>query len=156
VIRPAAFVQTWLQVLSDSAGRSHRPKVLGRADNPIPWVDVHEVAAVVVRAVDDPGLRGRTLDLVGPEALTLDQLARSLMAARGWPGTPQKVPRAAVRAAAWTVGLALPKVRRICLAGLAMDEMSHPDDRETRAMFADLPAAPASRLVADLASTGPR
>jgi uncharacterized protein YbjT (DUF2867 family) len=156
VIRPAAYVQTWLQVLTDSAGRSHRPKLLGRADNPIPWVDVREVAALVVRAVDDPALRGRTIDIVGPEALTLDQLARSMMAGLGWPGAPQRVPRGAVRTVAWTVGLALPKVRRICLAGLAMDEMSHPDDRETRTSYPDLAATPASRLVAELGSSGQR
>jgi NADH dehydrogenase len=154
VIRPAAFVQTWLQVLSDSAGRSHRPKVLGRGDNPIPWVDVSEVAALVARAVDDPGLRGRTLDLVGPERLTLDQLARVMMEGLGWPGTPQRVPRGVVRTAAWTVGLALPKVRRICLAALAMDELSLPDDHETRALFPDLAATPSSRLAAAPGSSG--
>jgi NADH dehydrogenase len=156
VIRPSAYVQTWLQVLTDSAGRSHRPKLLGRADNPIPWVDVHEVAAVVVRAVEDPALRGRTLDLVGPERLTLDQLARSMMEGLGWPGSPQRIPRAAVRTAAWTVGLALPKVRRICLAALEMDVMSHPDDVETRALYPDLAATPASSLASSLSSTGPR
>jgi uncharacterized protein YbjT (DUF2867 family) len=156
VIRPAAYVQTWLQVLTDSAGRSHRPKVLGRADNPIPWVDVREVASLVVRAGDDPALRGRTLDIVGPEALTLEQLAQSMMEALGWAGTPQRVPRVAVGAAAWTVGLVLPKVRRICLAGLAMDEMEHPDDHETRLLFPDLAATPASQVVKEYAPTGSR
>lgn len=154
VIRPAAFVQTWLRVLTDSAGRSRRPKVLGRADNPIPWVDVHEVADLIVRVAEDPALRGRTLDLVGPEALTLEELARSMMAGLGWPGDPQRIPRGVVRAAAWTAGLGSPKVRRICLAGLAMDEMHHPDDRETRALFPDLAATPASLVASRLTSSG--
>lgn len=156
VIRPAAFVQTWLAVLRDSAGRSRRPKVLGRGDNPIPWVDVGEVAALVVRAVEDPALRGRTLDLVGPERLTLDALARSLMAGSGWPGVPQHVPRAVVRTAAWTVGLARPQVRRICLGALAMDEMTHPDDRATRLLVPDLAATPAHLVAAQLGANGPR
>jgi uncharacterized protein YbjT (DUF2867 family) len=152
VIRPAAFVQTWLQVLADSAGRSQRPKVLGRGDNPIPWVDVAEVAALVVAAVDDPALRGRTLDLVGPERLSLDALARSMMAGLGWPGTPAHVPRPVVRTAAWTLGLVAPQLRRICLGALAMDEMSHPDDRETRALFPDLAATPAHVVAARLSA----
>jgi uncharacterized protein YbjT (DUF2867 family) len=156
VIRPAAFVQTWLDVLETSAGRSRRPRVLGRGDNPIPWVDVREVAAVVVRAVDDATLRGRTLDLVGPERLTLVELAGAMMAALGWPGAPQRVPRAAVRVTAGTIGLALPQVRRICLAALAMDEMEHPDDRETRLLFPGLAATSASQVTAELARTGPR
>ena len=150
VIRPAAFVQTWLQVLADSAGHSRRPKVLGRGDNPIPWVDVAEVATLVVSAVEDPALRGRTLDLVGPERLTLDALARSMMAGLGWPGTPVHVPRPVVRTAASTVRLAAPQLRRICLGALAMDEMSHPDDRETRVLFPDLAATPAHLVAAQL------
>jgi hypothetical protein len=93
----------------------------------------------------------RSLDLVGPEALTLDQLARSMMAGLGWEGAPRHVPRAAVRTAAWTVGLGLPKLRRICLAALAMDSMRHPDDRETRALFGDLASTPASLVASGFA-----
>jgi NADH dehydrogenase len=156
VIRPAAFVQTWLQVLADSAGRSKRPRVLGRGDNPIPWVDVAEVAALVVGAVEDPALRGRTLDLVGPERLTLDALARSMMAGLGWAGVPAHVPRPVVRTAAWTLGLVAPQLRRICLGALAMDEMSHPDDRETRALFPDLAATPAHLVAARPSPNGTR
>ena len=156
VIRPAAFVQTWLQVLAESAGRSERPRVLGRGDNPIPWVDVAEVAALVVAAVEDPALRGRTLDLVGPERLSLHGLARSMMAGLGWPGTPVHVPRPVVRTAAWTLGLVAPQLRRICLGALAMDEMSHPDDRETRALFPDLAATPAHLVAARLSPNGTR
>jgi NADH dehydrogenase len=156
VIRPAAFVQTWLQVLAESAGRSKRPRVLGRGDNPIPWVDVAEVAALVVGAVEDPALRGRTLDLVGPEWLTLDALARSMMAGLGWAGVPAHVPRPVVRTAAWTLGLVVPQLRRICLGALAMDEMSHPDDRETRALFPDLAATPAHLVAARLSPNGTR
>ncbi len=156
VIRPAAFVQTWLQVLAESAGRSKRPRVLGRGDNPIPWVDVAEVATLVVGAVEDPALRGRTLDLVGPERLTLDALARSMMAGLGWAGVPAHVPRPVVRTAAWTLGLVAPQLRRICLGALAMDEMSHPDDRETRALFPDLAATPAHLVAARLSPNGTR
>jgi NADH dehydrogenase len=156
VIRPAAFVQTWLQVLAESAGRSERPRVLGRGDNPIPWVDVAEVAALVVAVVEDPALRGRTLDLVGPERLTLDALARSMMTGLGWAGVPAHVPRPVVRTAAWTLGLVAPQLRRICLGALAMDEMSHPDDRETRALFPDLAATPAHLVAARLSPNGTR
>ncbi|WP_248583699.1 NAD(P)H-binding protein [Nocardioides sp. InS609-2] len=147
VIRPSAFVQTWLDVLTQSGGRSGRPVVLGRGDNPIPWVDVGDVAALVVRAVEDPGLRGATLDIVGPELLTLEQLARRLMLARGWAGQPRRVPRAVLLAAAMSVGLALPQVRRLCLTALSMDVMSPVDDRRTRQLVPGLPAVGASLAV---------
>lgn len=156
IIRPAAFVQTWVEILRASAGRGRRPRVLARGDNPIPWVDVHEVAAVVVRAVEDPGLRGRTLDLVGPEPLTLHQLAQSVMAALGWPDEPQRIPPAVVRMIAGTVGVARPQVRRLCLMALAMDQMSHPDDGATRLLFPGLASSGAGDVVAGMLSTGSR
>lgn len=156
VIRPAAFVQTWLDVLRDSAGRGQRPRVLGRGDNPIPWVDVREVAAAVVRAVEDRSLRSRTLDVVGPERLTLDQLARVMMARLGWVGSPQHVPRPVVRAAALSVGLVVPQVRRLCQTSLAMDEMDHPDAQETHRLLPDLTWSAATDVVAGVLSTGPR
>ena len=154
VIRPAAFVQTWLEVLRSSAGRGHRPRLLGRGDNPIPWVDVREVASVAVRAVDDRGLRGHTLELVGPERLTLLELASAMMTAVGWAGEPQRVPRAVVHVVARTVGVARPQVARICRAALVMDELVYPDDAASRALVPGLPATPASRIAADLALAG--
>ena len=58
VVRPEAFAQTWIEILRQTAGRSRRPLVFGDGVNPIAWVDVEDVAALVERAVVDTTLRG--------------------------------------------------------------------------------------------------
>ncbi|HET8602883.1 MAG TPA: NAD(P)H-binding protein [Marmoricola sp.] len=145
IVRPDAFAQTWVELLEQTAGRSHRPLVFGAGDNPIGWVDVHEVAALVERAVLDTSLRGRTLQITGPERLTLEELAGLVMAHHGWPGRPRRVPRAVLRAVAAT-GPLRPAVSRRARAALAMDVLAPVDDHETRAAFPDLPRTRVSEL----------
>ena len=147
VVRAEAFAQTWLEILEQTAGRSQRPLVFGDGVNPIAWVDVDDVAALVERAVVDPGLRGRALEIAGPEALGIEALARSVMAVHGWPGTPRRVPRAALQVLARTVGVVRPAVGRQVRAALAMDRMPAVDCSPLRAEFPDLPCTAVSTVV---------
>lgn len=124
VVRSAAFAELWIQLLEDTAGRARRPLVFGRGDRPMWWVSVDDVAAEVARATLGEATRGRTIDVVGPEGLSLEQLATKVMRARGWPGTPRHVPSAALRAASWTIGAVVPVVGRRTRAALAMDLLS--------------------------------
>jgi uncharacterized protein YbjT (DUF2867 family) len=122
IIRPDAFEETWVQILEETAGRGHRPVVFGRGDNPFAWTAVDAVADQVVRAVLEPGLRGQTIDVTGPDPRTLEQLARGVMLAHGWRGDPRHVPRAALR-----VGALLPgQPGRMARASLAMDVLPTP------------------------------
>ena len=154
VVRAAAFAQTWIGVLQQTAGSSRRPLVFGDADNPFRWVDVDDVAALVRRAVLDPSLRGRVLDICGPEALTLEQLARLVMATRGWPGKPRRIPRTGLRAMALATGLVRPDLARQARASLAMDRLPASDDHRTREEVPGLPSTPVSQVVA-AAGVGP-
>ena len=147
VVRAEAFAETWIGVLESTAGRSGRPVVFGRGDNPISWVSVDDVAALVERAVTDPSLRGRTLDICGPEAMTLSDLAASLMSHRGVPGRPRRVPRMMLRVMANTVGRVRPALGRQARTSLAMDTMPTSHDEATRAELPDLPRTPVSAVV---------
>jgi uncharacterized protein YbjT (DUF2867 family) len=148
IVRADAFAQTWIGVLLQTAGTSHRPLVFGDADNPIRWVAVDDVAALVRRAVLDPSLRGQSLDICGPEALTLEQLARLVMAAQGWPGGPRRIPRAALRTMGLVTAVVRPHLARQARASLAMDRLPPVDDSSTRSALPDLPATPVSQVVA--------
>lgn len=147
VVRSDAFAQTWFEVLEQTAGKSRRPMVFGDGNNPIGWVDVHEVAALVEHAVLEPSRRGRVLEISGPERLTLEQLATLLMEHHGWPGKPRRIPRSALRVMATLAALVRPDLARQARASLAMDILPPVDDHETRAAFPDLPAVPVSRLL---------
>lgn len=71
IVRATAFLELWAEILA-------KPMVFGRGDNPINFVSVHDVAAVVVRAALDPSLRGQTIDVGGPDNLTMNQFVAEL------------------------------------------------------------------------------
>jgi NADH dehydrogenase len=93
IVRSTAFVELWAEIM-------RKPLVFGRGDNPINFVSVHDVAAVVVRAVVDPNLRGQILEVGGPQNVTFNELAALLQQARGRSGKIHHVPRAILRALA--------------------------------------------------------
>ena len=121
IVRSAAFLETWVELLRKTTGRSGRPLVFGRGDNPINFVSVTDVAAVVERAVTDPTTRGRTLEISGPQNLTLIQLALAVQASAGRASAPRHVPPLLLRLAAQTAGRLNPMVGRQVRAALAMD-----------------------------------
>lgn len=125
IVRPTAFLELWAQILA-------KPIVPGRGDNPINFVSVVDVAAVVERAVIDTGWRGRTLEVGGPHDLTFNQLAELLQAARSHRTRIRHVPRSLLRLAA--------PFARPARAALTMDtcDMTFPAAAH-RDGFADLP-----------------
>jgi uncharacterized protein YbjT (DUF2867 family) len=148
IVRATAFLELWIDLLRRTAGRSNRPLVFGRGHNPINFVSVRDVAALVERVVIDQATRGQTLEIGGPDNLTLDQLAR-LVAANGRDATmPRHLPRAALHAMAATVGRVRPELGRQARAALVMD---HDDmtfhHHATRSRFADLPYTSATELL---------
>jgi len=148
ILRSDAYAETWIGLLEQTAGRSGRPRVFGRGDNPISWVSVEDVTAVVERAVTDRLLRGRVLELCGPEPETLTRLAEMVMAHHGWAGRPRHVPRAMLHLMANTVGRVKPELGRQARAALAMDTLATSDGVALRAEFPDLPCTPVAQVVA--------
>ncbi len=71
IVRATAFVEMWAEILA-------KPMVFGRGDNPINFVSVHDVAAVVARAAVDTSLRGQAVDVGGPNNLTMNQFVAEL------------------------------------------------------------------------------
>lgn len=108
VVRATAFRELWVELL----GRSRRPLVFGRGDNPINFVPVDEVAALVERAVIDRSLRGQVVEIGGPN-LTFNQLAATVR-----PELPRHVPPFALKVLARIGPHAL---ARQVEAALAMD-----------------------------------
>ncbi len=120
VVRAGAFLETWQQVLRETAGRSGRPLVLGRGSRPIAFVPVTDVAGVVSLAVTDPTLRGQVLE-IGGEPTTMEQLARAVQREQGWPGSPRHVPRGLLRAVATLARPVSPRLARQNRTALLMD-----------------------------------
>jgi NADH dehydrogenase len=153
IIRATAFLELWIDLLQQTAARSGRPLVFGRGDNPINFVSVGDVAALVERAVTDPTTRGKTLEIGGPDNLTFNQLAEAVQTAESRTGTPRHVPPAMLRLMANTVGRVKPLLGRQARAALAMDRVEFTfDATPLHRTFPDLPNTRLSEVLATLAN----
>jgi uncharacterized protein YbjT (DUF2867 family) len=125
IVRASTFVELWAEIMA-------KPIVFGRGDNPINFVSVHDVAAVVERAVIDTSWRGQVLEVGGPQNLTFNELAAILQDVRGRSDKVRHIPRAALRVMA--------PLARKPRAALTMDttDMTF-DAARHRDGFADLP-----------------
>jgi uncharacterized protein YbjT (DUF2867 family) len=126
IIRPGAYLETWLGILTKTAGTSGRPLIFGRGEEPIWFVSATDVAALVSRAATDSAssqaatLRGRVVEAAG-EQFTMTELARSLQDARGWSKGPRHLPRTVLRTLAVATRLINPAFARQNSTALAMD-----------------------------------
>jgi NADH dehydrogenase len=145
VVRATAFAELWVEISRKTAGRSGRPVVFGRGDNPVNFVCVDDVAAAVEYAVVEPTTRGTTMQIGGPDTVTLSALAALVQAADGGTGQPRHVPPLALKGLAGSVGRVRPAFGRQLRMALAMDSMDLTFDAvPMRAALPQLPCTPLS------------
>jgi len=140
IVRATAFAEFWLDLLDQTAGGSGRPVIFGRGTNPINFVSVSDVAALVERVVVDPSARGATFQVGGPKNVSFNELAESLQCASGRTAPPRHIPRSMLRLLAAVLGPVRPNRARQMRAAIAMDTMDltfAPTDLHRR--FPELP-----------------
>jgi uncharacterized protein YbjT (DUF2867 family) len=118
IVRAGSFLELYRELLQRTAGRSGRPLVFGRGNNPLTFAAVDDVAEAVHRAILDPRLRGSVVDVPGP-TWTFNQLAAAVV--DGFPGRPVRprhVPRPVLHVLA-AAGSTTPA--RMARAALVMD-----------------------------------
>jgi uncharacterized protein YbjT (DUF2867 family) len=121
IVRATAFLELWIDVLAKTAARSGRPLVFGRGKNPVNFVSVTDVAALVEYAIADPAARGRILEIGGPATYTFNELAAAVQVAAGRTSSPRHVPPPLLRLMAVTLGRLRPELGRQAGAALTMD-----------------------------------
>jgi NADH dehydrogenase len=121
IVRSTAFLELWVEILRETAKKSGRPVVFGPGENPINFVSVADVAWVVDRAATDASLRGRVLEVGGPDNLTFKELARLVQDADHRTSDPRHVPRPVLRVLANTIGRVKPQLGRQVRAALVME-----------------------------------
>ncbi len=150
IVRATAFLELWIDVLRKTAARSGRPVVFGHGDNPINFVSVMDVAALVEKAVTDPATRGRILEVGGPDNLSFNQLAAAIQQVAGRTAAPRHVPPLMLRLMARTAGYLRPEVGRQARAALVMDQADlRFDATAIRRAYPDISCTPFSTCLAD-------
>ena len=120
IVRPSAYLETWVAIMRATAGRSGRPLIFGRGERPIAFVSAADVARVVARATLDDALRGQILEIAGPRC-TMTQLADAVRQADGGGATSRHLPRGLLRATGVLARPFAPAFARQNMTALAMD-----------------------------------
>lgn len=104
ILRPAAFMEIWAKIIGEPILNKGATQIFGDGRNPMNFVAVGDVAAIAVRALDDPRAHNTHVDIVGPENLTLLEVAEIFERIKGSPAQKRHVPMLAMRIAPWLVG----------------------------------------------------
>ncbi len=122
IVRAAPFLELFLGLIRDSVGKSQRPLVFGRGENPINFVPVADVADAVARAARQPYQLRQVLEIRGPANRTLNELAASVQRDLGTADrSPRHIPRAVLRLLSVTQRMTNSAVSRQAGQALIMD-----------------------------------
>lgn len=121
IIRPAAYMETWCEILGRPLLDKGQTRVFGRGRNPINWVSASDVARFVELAIVDPAMRGEVVDVGGPENLTMTDFVEVFRTETGSSGAIRHIPPLAMRLSAVAMGPFNPELARQIQAGIIMD-----------------------------------
>lgn len=140
IIRPTAYMETWLGILGAPLIDSGSTRIFGRGENPINFVSAHDVAHVVDLAVADPTMRGATIEVGGPENLTMKQVVETFQALTGTRGKVSHVPLPMMRVMSAMMKPLNPAMAALTQAAVVMDtrDMTF-DASETRRRYPSIP-----------------
>lgn len=136
VIRPTAYMETWAGIVGGPILATGRARVFGRGRNPINFVAAADVASMVEEVVADAhpvGSAGRTIEVVGPEDLSFDEVVAGFATALGRPVPTSHVPLPMLRAMA----IALRPIKPILAAQVAAAVVLDTTDRTARGVGGD-------------------
>ena len=124
IVQPSAFMEVWLSKLLGWDHATGRATVFGPGTGPISWISIPDVAAHVMRALEDDRLANVELPLGGPEALGMNDVVRIFDQVSGRPYRVRRVPRPVLTTLAPIVAMFDEKVA----SGMSMGaQMSHGD-----------------------------
>jgi NADH dehydrogenase len=156
ILRPSAYMETWCQVLGRPLLEKGKTMVFGRGANPINWVSAWDVARFVDLAEADPAVRGRMIDVGGPENLTMTEFVRIFQHETGATGRIGHIPRLLMRLGSIVAKPINPAMARQIQASVVMD--TQPQAFDASATRRRYPSIPATNLAAairqDLAASG--
>ncbi len=121
IIRPTAFMETWGALIGEPLLKTGKTRIFGRGNNPINFVSVYDVARFVELAVVDSAMRGKVVEVGGPENLSMRQLAQTFETVTGKVGTKSHVPLPMMRLMSVLMRPVNPTLARQIQAGVVME-----------------------------------
>ena len=119
IIRPTAFIDMHAyQLIGKQVIEGKRVMLFGKGRNPRNFVAAEDVAKAINGALKLPALRGRTIDMGGPENLTAHQVVESFAKATGRKAKVSHIPLAVVRTMSRAINPVHPGISRIMKQGI--------------------------------------
>ncbi len=136
IIRPTAFMEMHAQeLIGKFVFKGQRVLLFGAGRNPRNFVAAGDVAELVVRAVDDFGMRGEVIEIGGPENLTDRQAIAAFERASGKKAKVSSVPIPFLKLVSLGLGKIHPGISRIIRSGIVAettDQMFDPGELLSR------------------------
>ncbi len=98
ILRPTAFMELWLSIIAAPMLARGQAMIFGRGVNPINFVSVKDVARFALIGLLDPQARGLTIEVGGPENLSLEQFVAIIERATGRAVKKRHIPLPVMRA----------------------------------------------------------
>ena len=133
IVRPTPFMELWAGIVGDSLIKGGTATVFGHGKNPINFVSVRDVARFIELAVADRRLRDKTLDVGGPENLTLSTVVEVIAASHGLQPRARHVPLTALHLAEVLLRPFRPDLAGLVQAAIQMDTSNMSFDQATLA-----------------------
>ena len=105
IVQPSGFMDVWFSSLLGWDHVTGRAVVYGSGTAPVSWICVDDVAAHVVRTIEDDRVANVDLPLGGPEALGTNDVVRTFEQVSGRPYRVLRVPGAVLAALAPVVAM---------------------------------------------------
>lgn len=148
IIRPASYMELWCELLGRPLQDKGKTQVFGHGDNPINFVSAADVARFVELSVVDPEMRGRVIELGGPENLTMNQFVDVFQSETSSVGKVGHFPPAVMRVMAVLMKPINPSMARQVQAGVVMDTRPQAFDAlETRSRYPSISVATVAEVV---------
>jgi uncharacterized protein YbjT (DUF2867 family) len=136
ILRPGPFMEFWGDLLGGPVLTKGKTTVFGNGKNPINFVAVDDVAEFVIVALFDPNAEGMTIDVGGPDNLTMDEVVATYADASGRTAKITHLPVSLMRTMSAVMKPFNPAMSRQVGGGACMATMPHTCDMsETSARF---------------------
>jgi len=149
IVRATAFLETWMFVIGGSLANKGQAIVFGPGRNPINFVSVRDVGALVAQCVRETTSADEVLEIGGPENLDFVTVAERLIESSGRPGRIKHVPLPVLRAMSILARPFSPVFARQARAAVVMNTTDMTLDASHRARFPRVPSTRLADLLAD-------
>ncbi len=120
ILRASAFMETWAKIVGEPILRKGKTVIFGDGTNPINFVSVKDVARFVLLALQKDELRNRSIDVGGPENLTMAEVVHIFASVSGRSAKEKHVPVPVLRLMSYILWPFSSLAHRMLAAGIMM------------------------------------